>query len=82
MLKSVATALVGIVIGVLATAELGVSPSAAQQLRRSIPCQPIGREWTRCKAGRLQMCRRNFIRLGLTDRCLWLDECRMTNSRC
>ena len=80
MLKSVTTALVGIVFGVLATAALGVSPSAGQQLKTSIPCQPIVKDWTVCKAGRLRTCRL-FVGHNYNGRCVRYERCTVRSSR-
>jgi len=80
MRKSVTTALVGIIFGVLATAELGVSPSAAQQLRSSIPCQPIVRDSTCCRLGRIEICTQTAVRRA--GECIRENHCTLTNRPC
>ena len=80
MLKSVTTALVGIVFGILAMATLGVSPSAAQQLRSSIPCQPIVRDSTCCRLGRIEICKQTAVRKA--GECIRENHCTMTNRPC
>jgi hypothetical protein len=80
MLKSMARALVGIIFGILATAELAVTPSAAQQLRSSIPCQPIVRDSTCCRLGRIEICKQTAVRQG--GECVRENHCTMTNRPC
>src|SRR5262245_223134 len=80
MLKSTATALVGIIVGILATAEPGVSPSAAQQLRSSIPCQPIVRDSTCCRNGRVEICKQTAVRKA--GECVRENHCTLTNRPC
>jgi hypothetical protein len=82
MLKSAATALAGIIFGILATAEFAVSPSAAQGLRTSVPCLPIVADWTRCRYGRLERCKQVVHRLPQTRECVYETHCKSAGRAC
>ena len=60
MLKSAGT-IPGIILGILAITGLGVSPSEAQ-IRTSIPCVAIAKDWTRCSGGWLYKCKQSAER--------------------
>ena len=84
MLKSAATALMGITFGLLGTAELAISPSDAQQLQpqRSI-CRPLVPEWTRCVNGRMQRCKTVVHRVpNVASGCVWEYHCRPMDRGC
>jgi hypothetical protein len=84
MLKSAATALAGIIVGILATAPLGVSPSAAQQLRSKLPCNPVVKDWNQCnRHGRVEHCQQITIRApSASYGCVWETHCKELNRRC
>jgi hypothetical protein len=85
MPKSAATALVGIIVGILATAPLGVSPSAAQQLRSKLPCNPIVKNFNRCNtsSGRIERCQQITIHApSAAYGCVWETHCKPLNRLC
>jgi hypothetical protein len=85
MLKSAATALAGIILGILATAELGISRSAAQQLRSSLPCNPIVKNFNRCnnRTGRVERCQQITIHApSASYGCVWETHCKPLNRLC
>jgi hypothetical protein len=83
MLKS-ATALVGIIFGLLATAELAVSPSGAQQLQpKSAFCRSFVADWTRCRNGRFERCKQIAIHVpDAAGGCVWETRCRPAGRGC
>ena len=85
MLKSAAPALAGIIVGILATAPLGVSPSAAQQLRSSLPCNSIVKDFNRCnnRSGRVERCRQVAVHApSAAYGCVWETHCKPLNRLC
>jgi hypothetical protein len=83
MLKSAAaTAVMGIAFGILATAGLAVSPSAAQQLRTSVPCLPMLADWTRCRYGRFERCTQIARRQPSTGECVLETHCKPAGRAC
>jgi len=85
MLKSAAPALAGLIVGVLATASLGVSPSAAQQLRSSLPCNSIVKDFNRCntRSGRVERCRQIAVHApSAAYGCVWETHCKQLNRLC
>jgi hypothetical protein len=84
MLKSTATAVTGIVLGILATAEFAISPSWAQQLLpKSALCGPLVADWTQCRNGRFERCTRTGLRRrDVPEGCIWETRCKPTGRRC
>jgi len=85
MLKSAATALAGIIVGILATAALGASPSVAQQLRSKLPCNPIVKDFNRCnnRTGRVERCQQIAIHApSASYGCVWETHCKQLNRLC
>jgi hypothetical protein len=80
MLKSAAT-VVGIMLGSLAVSGLAVSPSEAQKLRTSVPCQPIIADKKCCKVGHIVVCRQFATRLP-NGECKRETKCVRLNTRC
>jgi hypothetical protein len=85
MLKSAATVL-GIILGILAITDLAVSPSEAQQLRTSIPCKPIVKDWTVCRRGQLLNCTQVVSHYSTgrytSSQCIRRDRCTPSGKSC
>ena len=86
MLKSATTAL-GIIFGILALVDIAVSPSEARQLGHRLPAEPIVKDWTRCRRGKLLNCTqvaslRSSSRYVKAAECIRRDRCTPSGKLC